>query len=361
MITDMTKELKQSKAINTDSDPVHGIVDGYRKRRRRYILVVCSLLILTLALALFLLTYGHTVYSLTEVAAVLRGEAEGNIVFTIKTLRIPRILIGLLAGISFGIAGYTFQTLLKNDLASPDIIGISSGCSTAVVFSVMILNFSGLAVSVISLVAGLLAALAIFLLAQGKRFSKGRLILIGLGMQALLRAVTNYILIRGAQYDVSAALRWLSGSLNGAQMSMVPVLLIVTVIFSSCIVLLSRHLRVMQLGDEMAIALGLPLRRTTIALILCSVFLIAFASATTGPIASVSFLAGPIATRLNRRGKSSILPAAFVGAALVLGGDILGQFAFASRYPVGVVTGVLGAPYMLFLLIHENRKGENTT
>jgi len=122
--------------------------------------------------------------------------------------------------------------------------------------------------------------------------------------------------------------------------------------------LLTKQLQVLELGDSFATALGVKINLTRILLILSSVLLIAFATSVTGPIVFVAFLSGPIAARLVGKGAANVLSSGLLGALLVLGADMIGQFAFGTRFPVGVVTGILGAPYMLFLLILINRRGQ---
>ncbi|WP_099469693.1 FecCD family ABC transporter permease [Konateibacter massiliensis] len=332
---------------------------GYTKRKRRYIAMTLTFAVLVILLSLVMLLYGNTIYSFSTVVDVLKGIETGNAAFTIQTLRLPRLLIGALAGLAFGMAGNTFQTLLRNDLASPDIIGVTSGSSVAAVFCILMLHMSGNAVSLVALISGLLVAALIFLLSQGKGFSKGRLILIGIGIQAMMHAATSFILLKSAEYDVATALRWLNGSLNGVQMKSVPSLFIVVVTVGLFITVLSRHLQVLQLGDASAITLGVKIKLTYLMLIFAAVFLVAFATSVTGPIASVAFLSGPIASKLIGKGRVNTIPAGLVGAILVLAADLVGQYALGTRYPVGVITGILGAPYMLFLLVSMNRKGES--
>jgi iron complex transport system permease protein len=212
-------------------------------------------------------------------------------------------------------------------------------------------------VSITAVISGLLVALLIYVLSKGGSFSGGRLILIGIGIQAMLNAVISFLLLRGSQYDIPAALRWLSGSLNGIQMDEIPGLSIVVAVFGIVIILLGKQLKILELGEQSAMTLGLKTDQTRLLLVLSSVFLIAFSTAVTGPVAFVAFLAGPIATKLVGSGSSKELPSGLVGASLVLGADIIGQFAFDIKFPVGVITGIIGAPYLLFLLIQMNRRG----
>ena len=240
----------------------------------------------------------------------------------------------------------------------PNVIGITSGSSVAAVFCITLLHSNRAVVSVASVIAGLVTVIIIYLLSRGKSFSVGRLILVGIGIQAMLDALISYLLLVGAQQDIPAAIRWLSGSLNGSQMHELPPLVLTVLIFTPIAIVLGKHLSLLELGEQSATSLGVNTDKTRIALILSSVCMIALATATTGPIAFVSFLSGPIAKRLAGAGFSNIIPAGLVGVNLVLAADLIGQFAFQYRFPVGIMTGILGAPYLIFLLIRMNRKGE---
>ena len=334
------------------------IKHAYYKRRARAIIANVSLIAIVLCICIMMLLYGNTNYSLDVVIRVLRGENIQGATFAIATLRLPRMLSGLLVGIAFGIAGNTFQTMLRNPLASPDIIGVTSGSSVAAVFCILVLGLSGPAVSIISVISGLLVSMLIYLLSKDISFSGSRLILIGIGIQAMLQAAISFLLLKASQYDVPGAMRWLSGSLNGMTMKGIPTLFIVVMVFGIISLLFTKYLQVLELGDEFATTLGIRLNLVRIILILSAVFLIAFATSTTGPIAFVAFLAGPIASKIVGRGSSNVLASGLVGALLVLSSDMIGQYVFSTRFPVGVITGILGAPYMLFLLICINRRGD---
>ena len=334
------------------------IKHAYYKRRAYAIIANVSLIAIVFCICIMMLLYGNTNYSLDVVIRVLRGENIQGATFAIATLRLPRMLSGLLVGIAFGIAGNTFQTMLRNPLASPDIIGVTSGSSVAAVFCILVLGLSGPAVSIISVISGLLVSMLIYLLSKDISFSGSRLILIGIGIQVMLQAAISFLLLKASQYDVPGAMRWLSGSLNGMTMKGIPTLFIVVMVFGIISLLFTKYLQVLELGDEFATTLGIRLNLVRIILILSAVFLIAFATSTTGPIAFVAFLAGPIASKIVGRGSSNVLASGLVGALLVLSSDMIGQYVFSTRFPVGVITGILGAPYMLFLLICINRRGE---
>ncbi len=330
---------------------------GYTRRRTKWLMVTIMLSILLLVLSSAVLSFGNINYSLSTAIRVIFGEQIQGASFAIGNIRLPRMLAGLLVGMAFGMAGNTFQIMLRNPLASPDIIGITSGSSVAAVFCILMLRLSGTAVSIAAVGFGLLVAGMIYFLSRGGNFSGGRLILIGIGIQAMMNALISFLLLRANQYDVPAALRWMSGSLNGIQMKNIPVLFVVVLVFGSIIILMGRHLTILELGEQSAITLGVRTDMTRIVLVLSAVFLIAFSTSVTGPIAFVAFLSGPIAGRLVGTGVSNAIPSALVGAALVLGADLIGQFAFSVRFPVGIITGIMGAPYLLILLIRMNRAG----
>ncbi|MPY17010.1 FecCD family ABC transporter permease [Paenibacillus glucanolyticus] len=334
------------------------IMAGRRQRRRRWILVTSLLAVLACLLCCAMLLLGNTIYPIQDVIRALSGEPIKGVSFAVSTIRLPRMLAGLFAGFAFGVAGFTFQTMLRNPLANPNVIGITSGSSAAAVFCIVILHANGAVVSLAAVIAGLATVLFIYVLSRGKIFSIGRLILIGIGIQAMLDAVISYLLLVSSEKDVPSALRWLTGSLNGSQLQELPPLVITVIICSPIVIMLSKHLSILELGEQTASSLGVDTDKTRIALIVSSVCMVAIATATTGPIAFVSFLAGPIAKRLVGAGSSNALPAGLVGVNLVLAADLIGQFAFEYRFPVGIITGLLGAPYLIFLLIRMNRKGE---
>ena len=318
-----------------------------------------AIAVLTLLVFAVSLMVGRSFFSPVEVWAVLMGESVPGASFTVGELRLPRAVLAVLAGFAFGAAGTTFQTMLRNPLASPDVIGISTGAGAAAVIAIIVLGLNDTAVSVFALIGALATAAVITLLSYRGGFAGIRFILIGIGIAAMLTSVTSYILSRAANWDIQAAMQWLAGSLNGASWERVFPLSIACAILVPVLLLCGSGLGMLRLGDDTARALGVRVQVTRIALILSAVALLAFATARTGPIAFVAFMAGPIAARLVGSGGSLLLPAGFVGALLVLVSDLAGQFLFDERYPVGVITGVLGAPYLILLLIRMNRTGSS--
>ncbi|MFR3727294.1 FecCD family ABC transporter permease [Lacrimispora sp.] len=339
-------------------DHIALIEKGQKKRKKRYRIVEAVLLVLAVILCGLMMTVGNTFYSLKTVVQVLAGKDMEHGVFAILTLRLPRMMAGIITGFSFGLAGSVFQTMLRNPLANPNIIGITSASSAGAVFCIVILHAGGSVVFGGSILAAAVTAILIYFLSKLKKYSTGRLILVGIGFQALMNSAVSYFLLIGNANDIAGAIRWMSGSLNGVQMPSVYLLLLVTVVCVPFILYYSKALKILELGEESAITMGVHTNQARGILLVASVILVAVATATTGPIAFVSFLSGPIAKRMTGYGNSSPVIAGGFGAVLVLAADMIGQQAFAIRFPVGVITGLLGAPYLIYLLIRMNRHGE---
>ena len=335
----------------------HAIAAGRRSRALRRGVAVSSLAAAVVVVFAVSLMIGNTFYGPVDVAQVLAGRTVPGASFTVGELRLPRATLGLMAGFAFGVAGVTFQSMLRNPLASPDIIGISSGASAAAVFGIVVLALDETAVSFLALAGALLTAAAIYLLSNRGGFAGARLILIGIGVAAMLDSVVTYVLSKAATWDLQTAMQWLTGSLNGATWQVVLPLALACVVLVPLVLSQGTALDMLRLGDDTAASLGVNVRRSRILLMVAAVALLAFATAATGPIAFVAFMAGPIAARIVRPGGPLLLPAGLIGALLVLLADLIGQFAFDTRYPVGVITGVLGAPYLIYLLIRTNRSG----
>lgn len=325
-----------------------------RRRRGTLALLAAGLLVGVLVT----LTLGLSYTPLSTVARVLAGVDVPGASFTVGELRLPRAVACLLAGACFGLGGVAFQTLLRNPLASPDIIGISSGASAGAVFAIVALAWSGPAVALVAVAAGLGVALLIYLLSWRDGVTGARLILIGIGLAAMLQSVTAYLLMQAPSWSLQEALRWITGSVNGVRLTQALPLSLALGLLGGLLLSRRADLDALRLGDELAAGLGVRLGVTRIVVVLAAVGLVAFATAVTGPIAFVAFLSGPIAARISGQSGSLLLPAALVGALLVLASDYAGQFLLPARYPVGIVTGVLGAPYLVYLIVRDNqRKG----
>ena len=247
--------------------------------------------------------------------------------------------------------------MARNPLASPDFIGITSGASLAAVFGIVVLHAGGNVVVVAAFAGALASAAAIYLLAWKRGLSSYRLVLVGIGVAAAVDAGTAYLLTKARIYDVQSAVVWLTGSLNGRTWADIRPLALAMVVLVPATLALGPSLRLLMLGDETAAGLGLRVERSRLLLVLVAVTLTALATAAAGPVEFVALLAAPIARRLVGS-PLALLPSALVGAVLVLGADVVARQALPSTaLPVGVVTGIIGAPYLLWLLARSNRIG----
>ena len=328
-------------------------------RRRAVTLGLLVLLALTFALALYLGDYPVAPADvLQSLFSPLTGAVNKGTDFIVLNVRLPRATLAILTGTAFGISGIIFQTLLRNPLASPDIIGISQGASAAAVFCIIGLGLTGFAVSLGALLGAVATALIIYALAWQKGVTAYRVVLIGIGMAAIMSAMLSYLFTRARLTEVQTALAWLVGSLNAANLSEIIPLALALVVLIPLTIVLARGLDALQLGDDTATALGARLEVTRLGLLLAGVAYAAFATAAAGPVAFVAFVAGPIARGLLGGSGTGFVQAALVGAWVMLGADLVAQHALPSiQLPVGVVTGVFGALFLLWRLVASNRAG----
>ncbi|WP_448853892.1 FecCD family ABC transporter permease [Corynebacterium frankenforstense] len=346
----------------TDSDTLSPAAETLRAQRaarargRAWRTALLAVVVAVLFAASLMI--GERFYGPGEVLAVLTGQGSGGAKYAVGHLRLPRATLALLAGAAFGASGVLFQTMLRNQLASPDIIGISSGASAAGVVAILGFHLSQTTVSLWALAGGLATAVVIYLLSSAGGFAGTRLILIGIGVAAILQSVVTYMLSRAAAWDLPTATRWLTGSLNGATWERTVPVAVACVLAAPVLLAGNHRLAVLRLGDDAASALGVRTGAARLTVIVAAVALIAVATSACGPIAFVAFMAGPVAVRLIGPADTHVLPAALVGAVLVLAADLAGQYFLGTRYPAGVITGVLGAPYLLYLLIRTNRSGD---
>ncbi|MCC9067933.1 iron chelate uptake ABC transporter family permease subunit [Arthrobacter cryoconiti] len=306
-------------------------------------------------LAVNILLGSYTV-TISDFLRMLGGEEIPGASFIVMENKLPQAILGLLAGASFGVAGAIFQTMLRNPLASPDIIGISYGASAMAVAAIVLFGIGGVGVSVAALAGALVVALLITGLSRG-RGGTG-LILVGIGAAAFLQAAVTFLLSRANINNARDAMVWLTGSLNSADWNRVNVLAVALAILLPLSVVGARELRALSLGDDTAAGLGTNVSRARLFLTVLGVLLAALPTAAAGPIAFVAFLSGPIAKRLNR-GSASLPLAALTGSAIVLAANFVAVNAIpGTALPVGVVTGALGAPFLLWLLISTNRSNQ---
>jgi iron complex transport system permease protein len=316
------------------------------------VLVVALVVVFALSLAV-----GDFTVPLGDLPGILLGNGTGGGAYVVTELRLPRAVTGLLVGVAFGLAGALFQRLLRNPLASPDVIGVTQGASAAAVLCIVLLGVSGAVVSAAALGGALVTGAVIYLLARRGGVSGYRLVLIGVGVGAVLTSVVSYLMTWADVTLAQQALVWLTGNLNGRGWDHVVPLALALVVLVPAALVLSRALTGLQLGDDTAAGLGLRVERTRLLLLVVATAFATFATAAAGPVAFVAFVANPSATRLAGGARTGLVPPALTGALVTLLGDFAAQHLLGAQLPVGVVTGAVGAPYLLLLLATANRAG----
>ncbi|HEX4790640.1 MAG TPA: iron chelate uptake ABC transporter family permease subunit [Actinospica sp.] len=279
--------------------------------------------------------------------------------FIIDQLLLPRVLTAVLAGAALALAGAVFQSVTRNPLGSPDILGFTQGAATGALLGVTALGGSVFAVAGCAWLGAAGTAAAVYLVARRGGVTGGtRLILVGIGFAAILAGLDEHLLTRADITDAAQATQWITGSLDGSAWSSVALLAGATALLAPPLLLAFRVLSVLELGDDLAIGLGLRAERVRVLTLAGAVLLAATAASQTGPVAFVALASPHLARRLTRTTGPNLLPSLLVGAALLCWADYLGRHAIANReLPVGVVTGVLGGCYLVYLLAHQRKTG----
>lgn len=328
--------------------------------RARAVGVSVALALGCVVVAMVSVSVGDVAVPVRELLPTVLGRGTPEADFVLMTLRLPRVLAGVAVGALFGLSGAVFQSLARNPLASPDIIGVTAGATAAAVLVIVAgagLGLGAGAVPAAAFAGGLVTMTAVYLLAYRGGLSAYRLVLVGIGIAAVCSATTQWLLTKADLYDVQRATVWLTGSLNGRGWDDVRTLAVASLVLVPAVLLLARPLRGLQLGDDAARATGVPVEPSRLALVVVGVACASVATAVAGPVSFVAFLAAPLARRLVRA-PLTLVPAALAGALLVVAADLVARTAFGTvELPVGIVTGLVGAPYLLWLLARANRVG----
>lgn len=322
-------------------------------------MVVVNIVLLALLLLLFCVDIGRGELSLSvgQVIDALSGAGTRSQRFIVNDVRLPRALVGLLVGIALGISGAITQSVLRNPLASPDILGITAGASVGAVG--LIVGFGagvGIGVPTAALIGGFVTAGAIYLLAWQGTVEGYRLVLIGIGTNAMMLAMVGWLFVKANTYDVGTIQLWLTGSLDQAGWSNVRTTAIGVVVFGVVALVSAPAMATLRFGDDKARSLGVRLQARQGVVLLSAVALAGLATAASGPIGFVALAAPQIARRLLRTPGEPIVGSALVGGVLVLASDIIARTLLPVGLPVGIVTAALGGPFLLYLLVSNNRK-----
>ena len=293
-----------------------------------------------------------------RVLGALFGSGSDAQVMVLQKLRLPRILTGLLAGAALAGSGAILQGVLRNPMASPDIIGVTGGASVAaVMFLTYGIGLSGIGwLPVCAFAGGVLVSVLLYVLAWKNGASPVRLILIGIGMSSLTSAGTTMMIIFNPRNDAAMAYVWMTGSVYAANWTNVVTILPWVAVLLPLAFLYARHVNISLLGDETAISAGSPVESKRRVLLLISVGLAASAVSVAGNVGFVGLLAPHMARRLVGSNFARLLPVSvLLGALTVLLADLAGRtFFLPLDVPVGVFTSMVGAPFFIYLL-YRNR------
>ncbi|MFF2943241.1 FecCD family ABC transporter permease [Streptomyces niveus] len=351
--------------VKRDKPPVT-VSPGVRLGRVSFVwrpwLVLVTVLLTAATFLLFCVSIGVGDFpiGLPQVVTTLLGQGEQVDEFVIMDLRLPRALAGLVVGIALGVSGAITQSVARNPLASPEILGITWGAGAVAVFLVTVSGGTTTAVvnsvglSAAALAGGLLTGLLVYFLAWRRGIDGMRLILIGISVSAVMQAITTWLLVQADIRDVARAQVWLVGSLDNRSWDDVRVALWCTLILLAVVAGAAFQFKPMHLGDEVAAGLGVRYTVVRAVLLLCAVLLAAVGVSAAGPVAFVALVAPQVAMRLMRCPTPPLLASGLVGALLLIGADLVARAGLPITLPVGVVTAAIGGPFLVYLLVRGN-------
>ncbi|WP_026910351.1 FecCD family ABC transporter permease [Patulibacter minatonensis] len=313
------------------------------------------LLVLAAVVGVFAIGTGDFELSVGEVLDTIVGNGPPGADVIISELRLPRLLDALFCGAALGVAGAIFQSLTRNPLGSPDVIGFTQGAAVGAVLQIAVFGGGTLAIAGGAVFGGFAVAAAVMLLAQRAGGTQGyRIVLIGIGFSTLLASTTAFLLTKVSLETSQSARLWLVGSLNGRGWEHVVPVGIALAVLVPCALVAGRSLRMLEMGDDTAAALGVSTERSRLALVAVGVALAAVATASTGPVAFVALAAPQLARRLTGATGPGLIPSALMGGLLLAASDLAAQRVFPSTpLPVGVMTGAVGGVYLMWLLFNE--------
>ncbi|MCW2758873.1 MAG: iron transporter, partial [Nocardioidaceae bacterium] len=325
------------------------------------VVVLALLVVLDLAL-------GDVAIPFRDVVSTLVGGGDAGQAFIVRELRLPQTTVAVLVGVALGLSGALTQTFARNPLASPDVLGITQGASAGAVAAIVLAGASGyggglvsgqlqqVGVPIAAFVGGLLTAVLLYVLSWRRGIDGQRFILVGIGLGAALAALTSWLLVRARIQDAVSAQVWLNGSLTSRGWDQAIPLALALVVLVPLGLLLIHTLNVMQLGDDSARGLGVRLQLTQLLLLVSAVGLAAVAVSAVGPLEFVALVVPQVALRLTGGARPPMLASMVCGAVLVVGADLVTRVVLPFSVPAGIVTAVLGAPYLIWLLLRTNRK-----
>lgn len=323
--------------------------------------IIIILILLSISALIVSASMGSMQIRPIEVVKVLLGSGDETSTLVVKTLRLPRIIIAFLVGASLAVAGAILQGIIRNPLASPDVIAVTGGAGvTTVLFIALYMdpNNNSLTLDIgwlpfVSFVGALLVALLVYGLAWRGGVSPIRLVLIGIGIAAATKALTTIFILFGPYGLANKATLWLTGSVYGSSWKEVSVLLPWVIVLFIVSLLLTRNLNVQELGDDIAASVGSGVQRHRFLFLIISSALAGGAVAFAGGIGFVGLIGPHIGRKLVGSSFGGLLPvSAFLGGLIVVLADLVARTAFSPLdIPAGIFTAAIGAPYFIYLLI----------
>ena len=315
----------------------------------RHVIVGFILLALSLAVAVVSLRLGKFPVTAQEVIDALQGQGRKIVQVVVVKWKLPRIVLGLVAGLALGVAGALFQTITRNPLGSPDLIGFSTGAQTGILISILLLPGSMLSASLASFIGGAAVGTVTYLVSLRGGFTGLRFILVGIAISSMLVSVNRWLLVRVDDDEGLGALKAITGTLGAARWPVVAPTCLAIGVTVALVLLASRHLQVLSLGEQVATILGSPTRRVSAVLILLGTVLVAVVTMAAGPIGFVALVAPHLARLLTGSPQSPLLVSGLTGSLLMVGADLLSQLVLESM-PVSVVTNAVGGLYLMVAL-----------
>ncbi len=331
-----------------------------RATLRRSLVVDLGLAMACIGLGLFSLTLGTMPVSLADIARALAGEATGPVQLVVLEWRLPRILAALAAGAALGMAGALFQTLLRNPLGSPDVIGFDAGAFSGAILAMLTGAAAG-GVALASFAGGLAAGLLVYAAAGGGHVERNRLILIGIAVGAGFTALNDWLIFTAPLDSALIAASWKQGALAGIDRGRLAIGAAILLALLPLGLACRRMMDALALGDDKAMSLGEPPGVARLCLGLVGLSLTATATLIAGPVGFVALIAPHAARRLARSAGLPLSTSALFGALFLLGSDCVARLLFAPRsLPVGAVTACLGGLYFVLLLRSRMRRGADS-
>lgn len=322
----------------------------------RSALVATGMGAVAISMGLATLAWGPLGVGLADLVATAEGNPDTTTRFVLERLRGPRVLVAIGVGIALGLSGALFQTVTRNPLGSPDVIGLGAGAGAGVALATLF--WPGAIPAPVGAVAGAAVAIGVVHFSTGLGFaSPARVIITGIGVAAMSLAITQYVVAVALRDSASQLAAYLVGTLGTRNFQHVLIIVLALLVLVPLVMMLSHRLVPMDMGDQLADALGSHAVATRTWAIVLSVLLAASAVSVAGPIAFVALTAPHIARRMTRAPGPNLVVSAFTGAVIMLVSDLLVQQSpWFEGLPVGVITAGVGGVYLGYLLVTEWRK-----